>query len=128
MWGCVSLAKARASRAKRSANPGSWLTLALVLALVHFFLPFFALVSRDAKGDPRRLRWVAVVVLVSHALDVYWMTFPVLGRGALPGWTELSFALLFGGGALLWVRRSMALGADMPVGDPFLREGLEFKL
>jgi hypothetical protein len=29
---------------------------------------------------------------------------------------------------LLWVRGAMEKGEDMPVGDPFLQEGLEFRL
>ena len=32
------------------------------------------------------------------------------------------------GAALLWLRRAMTQGADMPVGDPLLEEGLAFKL
>jgi hypothetical protein len=67
-------------------------------------------------------------MLLSHWLDLYWMIFPSLGRGVLMGWPELSFGLLFIGGALLWIRHSMRHGADMPVGDPLLPEGLEFHL
>ena len=68
-------------------------------------------------------------MLFAHWLDLYWMIFPVLGRDPLFGWPELSFALLSSlREALLWIRRSMNRGADMPVGDPFLGEGLEFRL
>jgi hypothetical protein len=107
---------------------GGWLTLALVLAAVHFLVPFFALIPRDAKGDPRRLRWVALVVLAAHVLDLYWMIFPSVVEGPVLGWPELSFGLFFVGAALLWVRRTMSWGEDMPVGDPLLREGLEYRL
>jgi hypothetical protein len=107
---------------------GAWLGVSILLALVHFFIPFFALVPRDAKGDPRRLRWVAVLMLAAHWLDLYWLIFPALGHRPLCSWPELSFALFFVGGALLWVRAAMEQGEDMPVGDPFLKEGLEFRL
>jgi hypothetical protein len=66
-------------------------------------------------------------MLSAHALDVYWLIFPVLGKPHF-SWPELSFALFFLGGITLWIRRAMEKGADMPVGDPFLREGLEFRL
>ena len=56
------------------------------------------------------------------------MIFPVLGKGPLFGWPELSFAVFFISAGFLWIRRSMSLGADLPVGDPFLQEGLEFRL
>ncbi len=107
---------------------GPWRGLCLVLALAHFVIPFFALVPQDAKGDLKRLKRVAVLVLAAHFLDLYWLVFPVLGDRPLFSWPELSFACFFVGLAVLWVRRSMSQGADMPVGDPFLEEGLAFKL
>ena len=107
---------------------GLWLPLVLALAILHFLAPFLILAPRDVKGDPKRLVWVAAIMLVAHWLDLYWMIFPVLGKGPLFGWPEWSFALFFICAALLWIRRSMNLGADMPVGDPFLREWLEFRL
>jgi hypothetical protein len=107
---------------------GPWFAVTALLALLHFFVPFFALVPRDAKGDLKRLRWVALVVLAAHWLDMYWLIFPELGRGPLCSWPELSFALFFAGGAVLWLRAAQEQGEDMPAGDPFLREGLEFRL
>ncbi len=107
---------------------GGWGPLLLALAVFHFFVPFFILIPRDAKRDTRFLFWTAMLMLVCHWLDLYWMIFPALERGALPGWPELSFSLLFVCGGLLWIRRSMSQGEDMPVGDPFLNEGLEFRL
>ncbi|MHB8875371.1 MAG: hypothetical protein ACYC8T_16930 [Myxococcaceae bacterium] len=107
---------------------GGWQVAALLLALFHFVIPFFALLARDAKSKPGRLARVAVVALFAHLLDLYWMVYPTLGRGPMPGWPELAFALLFIGGGLLWARQAMARGADMPVGDPFLKQGLEFHL
>jgi len=106
---------------------GAWLGVVVLLALLHFFVPFFALVPRDVKGDPRRLRWVALVVLAAHWVDLYWLVFPALGAPVF-SWPELGFALFFTSGTLIWVRGAMERGEDMPVGDPFLREGLEFRL
>jgi len=107
---------------------GPWRPVILVLAALHFVLPFFVLVARDAKGSATVLRRMAILVLFSHALDLYWLLFPALRKGVLFSWPELSFLLLALGAALLIARRSMALGEDMPVGDPLLAEGLEFRL
>jgi len=107
---------------------GLWGPLLLGLAVVHFFVPFVILIPRTAKGEPKRLVWIAGLILAAHWLDLYWMIFPVLGKGPLFGWPELSFALFFLCSGILWARRAMNRGADMPVGDPFLREGLEFRL
>ena len=108
-----------------------WGAVILALALFHFVVPFFILMARDAKRDPKFLSAAAILVLFFHLLDLYWMMFPALGVSTnigTIGWQELSFAILFISAALLWIRRSMKLGEDMPVGDPVLREGLEFHL
>jgi hypothetical protein len=107
---------------------GAWRVITIALATLHFVLPFFALVTRDSKKDPKRLRRVAYLMLFAHVLDMYWLIFPALGAKPCFSWPELSFALFFLGGILLWLRGAMEKGEDMPVGDPFLREGLEFHL
>ena len=107
---------------------GGWHGVTIALAALHFIVPFFAMVTRDAKGDGRRLRRVAVLMLGAHVLDIYWLVFPILGGGPPFSWPEISFALFFLGLGILWVQRAMGLGEDMPVGDPFLPEGLEFHL
>ena len=107
---------------------GTWRAVTIFMAISHFILPFFAMVTRDAKRDPRRLRLVAIIMLGAHFLDIYWLIFPNLGSAPRFSWPELSFALFFVAGILLWVRGAMQKGEDMPVGDPFLREGLEFRL
>jgi hypothetical protein len=106
---------------------GGWGAVVLLLALVHFVIPFFALVTSDAKADLGRLRRVALLLLFAHLLDLYWLVFPSLGRGVLVSWPELAFALLFVGGGLLWIEREFGRGADMPIGDPFLARALEFR-
>lgn len=107
---------------------GRWLAVALLLALARFVVPFAALATRRAKKDPRRLLWVSWLVLASHWLDLYWLVYPELGIGPRFSWPELGFALMFLCAGLAWMRRQLTLGADMPVGDPFLKEGLEFRL
>jgi hypothetical protein len=107
---------------------GVWGPLLLALAILHFLIPFFILIPREAKSNRRMLLWVAGLMLVSHWLDLYWMIFPILGHRPLFGWPEISFALLFLSAGLLWIQRSLAHGEDMPVGDPLLPEGLEFRL
>lgn len=107
---------------------GNWHGVTIALALAHFLVPFFALVTRDAKGEPTRLRRVAFLMLGAHILDLYWLVMPILGGAPPFSWPEAGFALFFLGGTFLWVEASMAKGEDMPVGDPFLQEGLEFHL
>lgn len=112
----------------QSRIEGRWLPVILFLALIHFVVPFVALATRDSKKDSRRLFWVAWLVLFSHWLDLYWLIYPELGIGPRFAWPELSFALMFVCAGLAWMKRQLTLGEDMPAGDPFLKEGLDFRL
>lgn len=107
---------------------GLWGILLLGLAIFHFFVPFVVLIPRSAKTEPKRLLWVTAGMLILHWLDLYWMIFPALRRGVLFSWPEWSFGLFFVSACLLWCRRALMDGAEMPVGDPFLQEGLGFRL
>lgn len=107
---------------------GGWLAVFIVLFLVRYAVPFFALISRTYKSNPKRLRFMAVWMLCGHVIDLYWLIFPVLGSKVTLGWQEAAFALFFASLAVIWARRAMAQGKDMPVGDPFFEAGLEFRL
>ena len=107
---------------------GAWHAVTITLAVVHFLVPFFMLSTRDAKSNPKILPKIAGIMLGAHMLDVYWLIFPSISPQPLLSWPELSFALLFAGVGLLWIRKTLTFGEDMPIGDAFLREGLEFHL
>lgn len=107
---------------------GLWLPLLLVIAVLHFLLPFLLLIPREAKSNPRRLAVASLSMLAGHLLDLYWLVLPALGRNLRFSLVELSFAIFFISIALLSIRRSIGKHEDMPVGDPFLKEGLEFHL
>jgi hypothetical protein len=107
---------------------GSWLAVSVLLPVVHFLIPVFALMSRPAKSNEKRLCWVSVLLLVSVLLSTYWFVFPVLGWGVVCSWPEASFLLFFAGSAVLFVHKSLSFGPDMPENDPHLQDGLEFAL
>jgi hypothetical protein len=107
---------------------GAWQPVALALPLLHFFIPFFLLIGSVGKKHPAPLRLAAISVLLGHFVDLYWLIFPTLGPKPLFGWPELTMACLFLGLGSLQIRRAMGHGADMPVGDPLLVKGLEWRL
>ena len=107
---------------------GAWQPVALMLPLLHFFIPFFFLIGSVGKKSPRLLRVAMVSILLGHFVDLYWLIFPVLGAEPLFGWPELVMACLFLGLGFLQIRRAMRRGADMPVGDPLLAKGLGWQL
>jgi hypothetical protein len=107
---------------------GAWQPVALLLPLLHFFIPFFLLIGSVGKKHPATLRLAALSILLGHFVDLYWLVFPVLGPVPLFGWPELAMACFFFGLGCLQILRAMGRGADMPVGDPLLCKGLEWQL
>lgn len=107
---------------------GLWLPVLIAIVVFHFLVPFLLLIPREAKSNPRKLAVASLSMLVAHWLDLYWLIMPARGWNPRFGLLEASFALFFLCLALLWIRRSLSRNEDMPVGDPFLKEGLEFRL
>jgi hypothetical protein len=57
-------------------NADGWRGWSWTLAAVAGALPFFLLLSRDLKRDPRRLVWAVRLILAGGLLDIYWQTMP----------------------------------------------------
>ncbi len=55
---------------------GAWGATAAVLIGLHFFLPFFVLLSRKTKRNPWVLSKVAAWILVMRVVDFYWVLVP----------------------------------------------------
>lgn len=61
---------------------GIWKWLTMLMAVFNLFAPFFILLSRWVKDDPRRLQRVAMLIFGSQILYTYWLIAPSLrGRG-----------------------------------------------
>ncbi len=80
-----------------------WGAVALSLLFLHFALPFFVLLLRQAKRIYPILAVVAVFLLVMHWVDLWWITMPaMLPHGAEHALTpEHASAALEGGQQLL---------------------------
>ncbi len=107
---------------------GKWKSLGVALAIGHFVLPFFALLSRRIKRDPRTLGAISGWILVWHYLDVYWMVMPALHRDApAPHWTDLAALVGIGGVAVAYTLWTLRGSYTIPVGDPYLQASLRFR-
>ncbi|MEM9657064.1 MAG: quinol:cytochrome C oxidoreductase [Planctomycetota bacterium] len=104
-----------------------WQYVAVVLIMGHFALPFFGLMSRASRRNRSVLTAWAMVLLVMHWVDLYWVAMPSASpKSAWPGMVEL-FTLV-GVGAIWTASLLQRLdGAVLiPTGDPYLAESLEF--
>ena len=81
---------------------GGWEWVGLVLILCQFALPFFSLLFRDVKENPRRIAAVAGFILLMRFVDIVWWVeaaFP----GGLSFYWLLDVAALVGlGGIWMW--------------------------
>jgi hypothetical protein len=106
---------------------GSWGELAVGIAAVHFFLPFFALLSRGVKRRPSVVAWMGAWLVAAHYLDMHWVVLPELHAGWRPHWLDLAAILFVGGASVLASILRARREPSMPLGDPRLEAGLHYE-
>ena len=80
---------------------GDWRWFGGALIFLHFFLPFFLLLSSRVKRTPTMLGWVAAFIVCIRIVDLIWVVVPSLHRVGSPfHWTDLAAFLGIGG---LWI-------------------------
>jgi hypothetical protein len=105
-----------------------WEYVSVLLIVVHFAVPYFMLLSQDSKMDLKRLKFISIWVLIAHLLDLYWLIMPSYSASPVLSWMEISFPLLIVGLVSVMFAWKMKRENLIPVGDPKLGRGLEFRL
>ena len=77
----------------RSTSP--WGLMAGIVALGHFLLPFFALMSPRLRCSRADLGAVAGILIAMEVLRAWWLVLPAGGR--FIGWIDIAAMLMFGG-------------------------------
>ncbi len=108
----------------RSRLFGGWGVVAALVLILHFFLPFFALLSRDLKRNQALLPKLAMWMIAMRSLDLFWLTRPEFTTSALP--TLWDFATILGlGGIWLWFFAvQLKQRPLLPLGEPKLAEAI----
>jgi membrane protein YdbS with pleckstrin-like domain len=100
---------------------GPWATIALVLIVLHFALPFLLLLQRNVKRRVERLGRVAGMMLVLSMVDVYWLIAPAYEPEHIvigPLLLDLVFLAVIGAiwlSVFFWQVKKMPL---LPLHDP----------
>ena len=104
-----------------------WRFVGYFLCLFHFAVPFVILLSKELKFHPRRLAFMAVWLLVAHAVDIYWIVLPEISPdGPHFNLSDLFAFVAVGGiviGFFIWRMRGRLL---VPIGDPFIASSMEY--
>lgn len=106
-----------------------WMALAVMVPLFRFVLPFFLLITEEAKRNSRRLAITAVVALLGHILECYWLVYPHLDRGRFvaPGRHDAGPLLLGAGIFILATGLALSRGSLIPIRDPDLQRSVAFR-
>jgi len=104
---------------------GGWKTVGVLLAVLHFALPFLVLLSRNVKRNGRRLATVACLLLAMRWVDLYWQIGPAFHHeGFSLHWLDLTTVVGIGGVWMGLVLRNLGRHSLLPVNDPNLPEAL----
>jgi hypothetical protein len=100
-----------------------WQTIALVLIIFHFAVPFLLLLSRDIKQRPERLAVLAALISALRLVDLFWVVAPAFHGSTLRvHWLDLALPAGLGGvwlAAFVSILKSRPL---VPLHDPQLEE------
>lgn len=112
----------------RDRQTGPWLYVSLALVVGHLVIPFFGLLSREAKRNKAILGFWAAWLLVFHWIDVSWLAMPNLKREGFPwGPIEICLTASLACFYLASVLRQAVDRPLVPVRDPRLAESLAFE-
>ncbi len=105
-----------------------WQYVSILLAAGHFFLPFFVLLSRDAKRRRRILGATAIWMLFIHYVDLYWLVVPAVDPTRFQFHVQDLIVFVGLGGVFLAFLIHVTMGAPLvPTKDPRLAESLSFE-
>lgn len=110
---------------------GGWIIVSIILVVAHFIVPFFGLLSYEAKTNIKRLKFMSIWMICVHFLDIYWLIMPSMYRNNHAysfSWIDFTYPLLFIG-VIILVFNKMAEKINLvPIGDPKLQRGLDFHI
>lgn len=105
---------------------GGWAPVAVILIVLHFFVPFFLLLQHGLKRKLRTLSGVAAFMVALTLVDIYWLVVPAYEKSG-PHIHPLDILAIVGIGGL-WVGayfRELRKMPLLPVHDPRFEGVLE---
>lgn len=105
-----------------------WQIVSVLLIIAQFAVPYIVLLPQEAKMDLRRLKIMAIWLLVARLIDLFWLVMPSHSPNLSLSWTELGFPLVGVGIVMLLISWKSKRYNLVPIGDPKLQRGLDFHL
>ncbi len=105
-----------------------WEYVSIAITLIHFWIPYFMLVSRPSKMNPGNLKRMAALLVFAHFLDLYWLVMPTYNASPVFSYYEIAFPILSIGLIIVFFAMQAKKFNLVPVGDPKLQRGIDFHL
>lgn len=103
---------------------GGWGAVGLVLAFVHFGLPFVLLLSRRIKQSGGALAGLGGLLLVMRWLDLLWQVGPAFRHGFPIHWLDVVAPVAVGGFWIALFLHGLRRQPLLPVNDPYLERAI----
>lgn len=110
---------------------GGWKYVSILLIVTHFIVPFFSLISFEAKTNLKRLKFISIWILCVHFLDIYWLVMPSMAKDNHTytfSWIDFVYPLIFIGTLIIVFCKMAERYNLLAVNDPKLERGLNFHL
>ena len=78
--------------------------------------------------DVKRLKFISVWILFAHLLDLYWLVMPSYNGSIVLSWFEIGFPVTAVGLVIVLLAFKVKRNNLVPIGDPKLERGLNFRL
>jgi hypothetical protein len=102
---------------------GGWGSIALLIVIGHFALPFMLLLSQNLKRNRTRLAVIAVLILVMRYVDLLWLVEPNYTHSGFPiHWMDLAIPAGLVGVWLFLFARQLRSRTLLPLTDPYFKE------
>jgi hypothetical protein len=112
---------------KRWSEGGDgWKAISIALIFGHFIIPFFIILSRNAKRALTPLAVGCSIILLFHFVMVYWLVMPYYGQGLAPSLADLACLMAVGGIYFTAVLYALTKHPLIPIKDPRLSRSLHF--
>jgi len=109
-----------------SLGGDGWKAWSMAILFGHFIVPFFVLISRNAKRALTPLGIGCSIILFFHFVMVYWLVMPYYGQGLNPGLADLACMMAVGGLYFTLVLYRMTKHPLIPIKDPRLDRSIHF--
>tara|TARA_B100000700_G_scaffold307423_1_gene383856 strand:- start:277 stop:1467 length:1191 start_codon:yes stop_codon:yes gene_type:complete len=107
---------------------GSWNSVAVLLAVGHFAIPFLFFMSRHAKRNLPFHCGMALWIVFIHIVDVYWLINPTFFKdGFHLQWADITCLIAMGAFYFAFFFKRLNRVNLIPCNDPRLHESLKFK-